>query len=156
MHHANGLDSVLGVGFQARFNQVGFHAMSPDLSAGVGHDFGFKAQPCGKLLPQGGKVAGFVHQHMVARAQRVDQGGLPCAGARCRVNDDRLRGLEDFFDVCQHLQAQHTELRAAMVNGWIAHGPQNAVWHRRWARDLQKMSARGMKVKHQHGGMFLK
>ena len=156
VHHANGLDGVLGVGFQARFNQVGFHAMSPDFNAGVGHDFGFKAQPCSELLPQGGKVAGFIHQHMVTSAQRVDQCRLPCTGARGRVNDDRLLGLKDFFDVCQHLQAQHTELRAAMVNGWVAHGPQNAVWHRRWAGNLQKMSARGMKVKRQHDDVLLK
>jgi hypothetical protein len=64
-------------------------------------------------------VAGFVHQDVVAGAQRVDQGRFPGAGAGSRVNDDGLRGLENFLDAGQHLQAQRAEFGAAVVDGGV-------------------------------------
>jgi hypothetical protein len=49
-----------------------------------------------------------------------------------------LLGLEDLLDVGQHLQAQRGELGAAVVDGGQAHGPQDAVGHRRRAGNLQE------------------
>ena len=54
-----------------------------------------RPEPRRHLLPQRGEVAGLEHQHAVARAQRVDQRRLPGAGARGRIDDDRMAGLED-------------------------------------------------------------
>jgi len=47
-----------------------------------------QAHPRRDVFPQRGEVAGLEHQHPVARRQRVDERGLPRAGARPRVDDD--------------------------------------------------------------------
>ena len=130
MHHTDRLDGVLRIGLQPLFNQIGAHTEAPDLCARVTHDLGFQTDTLSQLLPQGSKVPGFVHQHMVARTQGVDQRGLPGAGAGGRINHHRLPGLEDFLDVGQYLQAQRAELGAAVVDGGQAHGPQDAVRNR--------------------------
>ena len=72
------------------------------------------------LLPQRREVAGLVHQHRVAGAQRVDQRRLPRAGARRGIDDDRMARLEDLLDAGEHLPAERAELRPrwSMV-GWL-------------------------------------
>ena len=37
----------------------------------------------------------FVHQNVIARTQGIDEGSLPGAGARGRINDDGLFGFEN-------------------------------------------------------------
>jgi hypothetical protein len=59
-------------------------------------------------------------------------------------------GLEDLLDVGQHLQAQGAEFGAAVVDRGQAHGPQDAVGHRRRAGDLQEVAAGGVVVEGQH------
>ncbi|MNT63776.1 hypothetical protein D3C72_2016200 [compost metagenome] len=95
-------------------------------------------------------MTGFEHQHVVARAERVDQRGFPGARARGRIDDDGLLGLEDLLDVGQDLAAQRAELRAPMVDGRIAHRTQDAVGHGARSRDLEEVAAGGVEVELDH------
>ena len=101
-------------------------------------------------MPKRGKVTGLKHQHLVACAEGVDQGSLPGASARSRVNQHRVSSFKNFLQVCHHLQAQGAKFWAAVVNGGQADGAQNAVRHWRGARDLQEMPPSRMKVKMKH------
>jgi hypothetical protein len=131
VHHAHGLDAVLLVGLQALLDQVACTPRRQPSACRAAEELGLQAQARGHLLPQRGEVAGLVHQHVVAGAQRVGQRRFPGAGAGGRIDDDRLLGLEDLLDALEHLQAQRAELGAAVVDGGQAHGPQDAVGHRR-------------------------
>src|SRR5918994_1575973 len=75
----------------------------------------------GHLLPQRREVAGLEAEHPVTRRERVDQRGLPGAGARARIDDDRVRRAERRLDRLEHLPAEGRELRAAVVDGGHVH-----------------------------------
>ncbi|KAF1036862.1 MAG: hypothetical protein GAK34_03270 [Delftia tsuruhatensis] len=161
VHHAHGADPALRVLAQPRLDQAGLHAMAPArrlgqvfIGAAIGQELGGQAQARGHLLPQRGEVAGLEHQHMVARAERVDQGRLPGARAGGRIDHHRMPGLEDLLDAGQHLQAELAELRPPVVDGGQAHGPQDAVGNRAGAGDLEEVAARGMAVEREHGASF--
>jgi hypothetical protein len=55
-------------------------------------------------------------------------------------------GFKNLLHVGHQLQAQPRELWATVVNGGQAHGPQDAIWHGRRPRDLQKVAPSGVKV----------
>ncbi|KAG0931500.1 hypothetical protein G6F31_016766 [Rhizopus arrhizus] len=142
MHPAHGLDAVLRVFGKARADHGGVHGVTP-----VAFDVvDLKPQAARQLLPQAGEVAGFPHQHPVARRQRVDQRRFPRAGARRRKNDHGGLRLEDLLDSRQHGQPQRAELRPSMVDGGLIDGPQHAVRHIRRPRNLQEMPAGRMGV----------
>ncbi|MNR09536.1 hypothetical protein D3C85_1257410 [compost metagenome] len=124
----------------------GIHAVAP-----VAHqEFGIQAELVGHLLPQRGEVAGLEHQHAVARGERIDQRRFPRARSGCRIDHNRLGGLEDLADVRQHLLAELLELGAAVVDGGVVHRAQHAVGHVGRTRDLQEMPAAGMGVQSDH------
>ena len=54
--------------------------------------------------------------------------------------------LKIFLMPSSTLQAQCAELGAAMVDGRIAHRAQDAIGHRARSRDLQEVTASGMKI----------
>ena len=81
----------------------------------------------------------------------VDERRLPGAGARCRVDDDRMAGLEDLLHAGDDLLAERAELGPAVVDRRQAHRPQDAVGHRARAGNLQEVAAAGMLVEGEHG-----
>jgi len=146
VHDAHCLDLVLPVLVQARRYLRRIDAMSPVAR----EKFGIEAQAFGQSFPQCRKVAGFVHQHLVARRQGVDQSRLPSASARRAINDHRAFRLEDFPDVGKHLLADGLELGSAMVDGRVVYRPEHAIGYVGRAGDLQKMSAPGLMCELQH------
>ncbi len=88
---------------------------------------GLDAELVGHLLPQRGEVAGLPHQHQVAGRQRVHQSRFPRAGARRRIDDHRLFGLENLAHAAKHLLGQRVELGSAVIDRRIIHRPQDAV-----------------------------
>ena len=158
VHHTHGLDRMAAVGLQPCFDQVGLHATAPArgrrqlvVLALVADDFRLQAEPRRHLDPQRCEVAGLVHQYLVAGRQHVAERRFPSPGARSRIDDHRMPGLENLPDAGQHLQPERGELRTAVVDGRQAHRPQDPVGHRRRSGDLQEMAAGGMKVEGQHG-----
>ena len=75
-------------------------------------------------------MPGFVHQDMVARAANIDQSAFPSARTGGGVDDDGLLGFENLLDLAQHLQSQSAKLGSTVVDGRVAHGPQNTIGHR--------------------------
>ena len=120
------------------------------VAAGGDQDFGRQAEARRHLLPERREVAGLDHQHGVAGTQGVDQRRLPRAGARRRVDDDRMAGLEDLADVGQDLPAEGAELGPAVVDRRQAHRPQDAVGDRARAGDLEEVAAGRVKVEVEH------
>ena len=135
-----------GISLEALLDHVGVHPMAPALDPSHPKHFGLDAQTGGQFVPQKREMSGFIHQHMVARAQGVDQGGFPSAGARRGINHDGVLGFENLLHVSHQLQPQGRKFRTAVVDGGQAHGPQDAVWHRRGPGDLQEVAASGMEV----------
>jgi hypothetical protein len=75
------------------------------------------------------ELAGLGQQHLVAGRQRIDERGLPGAGARRRKDDDRLLGPEDALHPGQDRVTEFGKFRAAMIQGRHIHGPQHPVGH---------------------------
>ena len=116
-----------------------------------GDELRLEAQLDGDVLPQRGEVPGLVHQHLVAGRQRIEQRRLPRAGAGGGIDHHRAGRLEDGADAGEHPEPQPLELRPPVIDHRHVHRPQDAVRHRRRARDLQEMpagAARGVG----HGG----
>ena len=120
------------------------------VAAGRDQDLGRQAEARRHLLPERREVAGLDHQHGVAGAQRVDQRRLPRAGARRRVDDDRMARLEDLADVGQDLPAERAELGPAVVDRRQAHRPQDAIGDRARAGDLEEVAAGRVEVEVEH------
>ncbi|EHP39683.1 hypothetical protein OR16_30254 [Cupriavidus basilensis OR16] len=59
--------------------------------------------------------------------------------------------LEYLLDPGQHLEAKRPELGAAMVNGRVAHGSQDAIGNGARPGDLKEVAARGVEVEFLHG-----
>jgi hypothetical protein len=143
VHHADGPDGVAGVRAEPLGDHLGRDAVPPV----AGHPVDPKAEVAGQFAPQGGEMAGLERQHPVARTQRVDQGGLPGAGARGRVDDDRAGGAEHPPQSLQNLHGQPGEIGSAVVyrgrryraeypfrnigRAWnLQKVPAGRVWHR--------------------------
>ena len=75
----------------------------------------------------------------VAGRERVDEGGLPGAGAGGGVDDDRAGGAEDALEAGEHLPAERAELGAAMVDRRVVDRAQHPVRHVGRAGDLEEM-----------------
>ena len=54
--------------------------------------------------------------------------------------------FENGFDASQAFCANFGKIRAAMVNGWVIHCPQNSVWDIAGTGNLKKMFARLISV----------
>src|ERR1019366_3213428 len=83
-------------------------------------------------------------------ARHCDERRLPGAGARRRVDDDRMPRLENAFHAGQDFLAKDRELRPAMVDGGQAESAQHPIRHRARPRDLQEMAATRMLVERDH------
>ena len=71
VHDAHRLDRMLRVGAQALLDHVGLHAAAPArFDARHARNSGSSPSRMRHLVPQRREVAGLVHQHRVARAQR--------------------------------------------------------------------------------------
>ena len=101
--------------------------MAPTFYAWHTYEFRFDAQAGGKLVPQSGELACFIHQHMVTHAQGVDQCCLPRTCARSWVNHHRMLRLKNLLHVSDDLVSQHSELRSTVINRGQTHGAQNAI-----------------------------
>ena len=116
----------------------------------TGNEIDDQAELVGDLAPERGEVAGFEHQHPVARRQRVDQRGLPGTGARRGVDDDWAVGLENLLQPIKRLQRKAAEFRPAMVDRRLIDRAQDAIGHIRRPGNLQEVPAAGMIVESQH------
>ncbi|MNV16719.1 hypothetical protein D3C71_1074880 [compost metagenome] len=146
MHDTHRLDAVLRVFGQARTDHGGVNGMAPVAF----HVIHLQPQaPC-QLLPQAGEVAGFHHQHAVARRQRIDQRRFPRARARRRKNHHGRLRLEDVLCAFQHGPPQRAEFGSAMVDGGLIDGAQDAVGHIRGPRNLQEVPAGQMGIQGKH------
>jgi hypothetical protein len=144
VHHRDRLDLVVRV-----LGELGLDGLGLDAPAPVaGHEIDLQAQTDGHLAPQGGEVAGLEHHHPVARRQGVDQGRFPSAGARGRIDDDRLRGPEDLLQAVQDLSGHAPEFGPPVVDRRPVDGPENPVGDVGRSRDLQEMPARPIDVGH--------
>ena len=63
-------------------------------------------------------MTGLEREHLVAGRQRVDQGGLPGAGARRGIQSDRPRRAAQPPDAAEHLAGQAGELRGRGGRSW--------------------------------------
>jgi hypothetical protein len=81
------------------------------------------------------------HEDAIARRQRVHQRCFPRASAGRRINHHRAGALKDALDPFQHALAKLCKVRPAMVDDRHVHRAQDAVWHRRRARDIEEMAA---------------
>src|SRR5262249_52286426 len=105
------------------------------------HEFDLDAPAHRHVLPEGGKVASFDHQHLVARRERVDDRCLPRTGSRGGKDDDRAGSLKDLLTSPENSLGQFAELHAAVVDDRHVHRAEHPVWHRAWAWNLQKMTS---------------
>ena len=113
VHHAYRLDALPGVGAQALLDRIRIGAVAP-----VGRqEFDLQAELRRHLLPQGGEVARFGHQHAIAGRQAVHQGSFPRAGTGGGVDHYfALGALENALHPREHALAEIGELRTAMVH----------------------------------------
>src|SRR5687768_17481693 len=138
VHHAHRLDAFIGIGAQLLLDRVGIGAAPPV----AGDEFHLEAELRRHLLPQRGEMAGLVHQHAVARRQRVDERRFPGAGAGRGIDHHfALRALEHALHPGKAILADVGEVRTAMVDGGEIDGAQHAVGHVGRSRDLQQVAA---------------
>src|SRR6185437_14016011 len=132
-HHR--LDLVLPIGGKVRLDLFKVGAMTPVARQEVD----LELELVGDAAPQHRKLTGFRHQHLVAGLERIDDRGLPGAGARRWIDDDRLLGAEYPLSGRKHVMAEPGELRATMIHGRHVHGPQHPVGHVGGSWNLEKM-----------------
>ena len=107
----------------------------------AGHEIDLEAQPRRHIAPERRKVAGLEHEHAVAGGERVHQCGLPRAGARRRIDDDRAACLEDSLKPFDHLVPERRELWTTMIDGRPRDRVQHALGHVGRPGDLQKVTS---------------
>ncbi len=135
VHDHHGLDLVLAIGGELRLDLLDIGAAAP-----IGRqELDVELEFFGNAAPQHRELAGLGHQHLVARRQRVDDRGFPGAGARRRIDDDRLLGAEDALDTRQHVMTEFGELGTTVIQGRHVHGPQHPVGHVGGSWNLEKM-----------------
>src|SRR6185437_1390948 len=135
MDDEHGLDLVRLVGGEPRLDLGDVGAAAP---VGV-QEFEVELEFLGDALPQHRELAGLGQKHLVARRERIDDGGFPGAGARRRKDDDRLLGAKDALHACKYGVAEFGEFRAPVVQGRHIHGPQYPVRYVGRAWNLEKM-----------------
>jgi hypothetical protein len=135
---ANGANAMGGVGAQRRFDRRGISAAPP---IGV-EDDRLEAEPRRHFVPQRRKPAGADHKDCVARRQRVDQRGLPGAGARGGKDDHRPIRPEYALQAGQRRAAEIGEARPAMIDRRLGDGAQHASGNVGRTGNLEKVAAR--------------
>src|SRR5215470_5251273 len=95
-------------------------------------------------------MAGLEHQYAVAGRQRVDERGLPRAGAGGRVGHDRASRLEHFMETLEDLVREARELGAAVIDRRPVDRPQHPIRHVGGAGDLQEVAAGWVRVELEH------
>ena len=143
VHDAHRLDRVLACRPCSRASiMLGLHAAAPALDArqrpGIRSSGPAASPSCSRALAKW--PVSYISTASPGLSD-VGQRRLPGAGARCRIDDDRMPGLEDLRDALEHPQAERAELRAAVVDRRQAHRPQDAVGHRGRPGDLQEVAA---------------
>jgi len=113
------------VGAQSVRHGVGIGAVAPV----TGHPLDVEAEALRHVAPERREVAGLERQHPVAGRERVDQRGLPGAGARRRVDDHGARRAQDPPEAREQLAAQRREVRPAVVDRRRVDRPQHPVGH---------------------------
>ena len=86
-------------------------------------------------------MAGLVGEHAVAGAERIDQRGLPCAGAGARKNQHVPLRLKDRAQAVDAGEREIGRVAAAMIDRRLIDGAQDAVRNIRRAGNLEKVSA---------------
>ena len=138
----------------AVFGQPGLDDGRVDATAPVaGHEVDGKAELLRHRAPQRREMAGFEHQHAIARRKRIHQRRLPRSGAGRGKDDDRSRGLEDRLQALEDFQRQPRELGTAMVDRRLVHRAQDPVGYVRRPGDLQEMAAGRVRVELEHDGL---
>ena len=100
-----------------------------------------QAEALGHLLPQRGEVTRLEHEHFVARLERIDDGGLPRAGAGRREDDHRPLGAEDRPETFGDLRHEARELRTAVIDRRPIHRPQDSIGDIGRSGDLEEVTA---------------
>src|SRR6267143_1959571 len=100
-----------------------------------------QAEALGHLLPQRGEVTRLEHEHFVARLERVDDGGLPRAGAGRREDDHRPLRAEDRPETLGDLRREARELRAAVVDRGPIDRTQDSIGDVGRSGDLEEVPA---------------
>src|SRR5262245_1904143 len=136
VQETDGLDLLALVFAQPGLNRGGISTDTPVRGNELRNEVDF----FGHLFPKRRELAGFHHQYLIAGRKRVDECGLPGAGACSSVNDHRIGSLEDGLDAFETLLRKPSKLRTAMVDNRRVHRPQDAVRERRGARNMQKMA----------------
>ena len=137
MHYAYRFDRMSAVLRQTCLDGCRIGAAPPV----AGEEIHLEPEPAGQALPERSELAGLVHQHALARRERIDQRRLPRAGARRRIDDDRMPGLKHVLHPLEHLFAELGELRPAVIDSRMVDRAQHPVRNIGRARDLQKMAA---------------
>ena len=136
VHAADRFDFVVGIFAEPCGDFFRVNTVAPI----AGNEFGIEADPCRQFVPERGELAGFKHQHFIARIKYVHHRGFPGAGAGCRKYDHRAFSFENALKLFQNPRAQSTKGRPPMIDDRHVHGPQNAVGHGARARDLQEVA----------------
>src|SRR4030095_6197260 len=131
------LESPLAIVAQPFRNEVGIDAMSPV----SGHEVDVEPEARRHRTPQRREMAGLEHEHAIARRQRVDEGGLPCPGARGGVDKHMAARLENTLHTLEHIAPQPREIATSMVDGRPVDRAEHAVGHVGGTWDLQEMPA---------------
>ena len=98
VHHHTALILCCAIGGELRLDLLDVGAAPP-----VGRqEIDVELEFLGDAAPQHRELAGLGHQHLVAGRQRIDDRGFPGAGARRRIDDDRLLGAENALAARQH------------------------------------------------------
>lgn len=135
MDDAHRLDAMRAVLGEHGFDLLGIDRRSPI----AGKKQHIEAQPLGHRLPQRGEVAGFHHEHPIARRERVHKRCLPRPRARRRKDDHRFARFEDPLEPFEHPLGESLEFGPTVIDGRAIDGPQDAVGNVRGPRDLEKV-----------------
>ena len=136
VHHHHRLDGARAVLRKPRLDVGRIDPVPPV----AGNKLDVELQPLRHRPPQRGEVAGLVHQHPIARRQRIDDRRLPGSRARRGKDDHRALGLEHRPASFQHLAPEAAELRAAMIDRRPVHGAQHTLRDVGRTRYVQKMT----------------
>ena len=109
----------------------------------AGEEVDLQAELDSKVSPQCREMPGLHHQDPVPRGERIDECGLPGAGARRGVEDDRCGGLENALKTFEHFKSEAGEFGTAMVGRRPTHGAQDPVRNVRGPGNLKEMTSAG-------------
>ena len=130
----DGPDGVGDVGAEASFDLGRVGAVPPV----AGEELDVEAEAGGHGAPEGGELAGFRHQDLVAGGEGVDDRSFPGAGAAGGEDDDVV-GAEDGAEAFENALAEASELGAAVVDGGAVDGAKDSVGDVAGPGDLQEV-----------------